>query len=139
MPLVTFYFQLHQPFRLHPERGKFLWDDKNRAIFLKVAEKCYLPAIRMFTELISAHPSFKITFSMSGTFLEQAEMYRPEVILALRELLDAGDKNDQIEYLDETYYHSLTSLFEDPMKLEFREQVSRHQEIIKRLLGTDLF
>ncbi len=135
MPLVTFYFQLHQPFRLHPERGKFLWDDKNRAIFLKVAEKCYLPAIRMFTELISAHPSFKITFSMSGTFLEQAEMYRPEVILALRELLDAGDKNDQIEYLDETYYHSLTSLFEDPMKLEFREQVSRHQEIIKRLLG----
>jgi glycogen synthase len=135
MPLATFYFQLHQPFRLHPDRDKFLWDEKNRAVFLKVAEKCYLPATRMFTELISAYPSFKITLSMSGTFLEQAELYYPEVIRALQDLLDAGDKNDQIEYLDETYYHSLTSLFEDPLKLEFREQVSRHQEIMKKLFG----
>jgi glycogen synthase len=135
MPLATFYFQLHQPFRLHPDRDKFLWDEKNRAIFQKVAEKCYLPATRMFTELIAAYPSFKITLSMSGTFLEQAELYQPEVIRALRELLDAGEKNDQVEYLDETYYHSLTSLFEDPLKLEFREQVSRHQEIMKRLFG----
>jgi len=124
MPLATFYFQLHQPFRLHPNRGKFLWDEKNRDIFLKVAEKCYLPATRMFTKLIAAYPSFKIALSMSGTFLEQAELYQPEVIRALQELLDAGEKNDQVEYLDENYYHSLTSLFEDPLKLEFREQVS---------------
>jgi glycogen synthase len=135
MPLATFYFQLHQPFRLHPDRGKFLWEEKNRAIFLKVAEKCYLPATRMFTELIGSHPSFKITLSMSGTFLEQAELYQPEVIQALRELLDAGEKNDQVEYLDETYYHSLTSLFEDPLRLEFREQASLHQDMMKRLFG----
>ena len=74
MPLVTFYFQLHQPFRLHPEREKFLWEEKNRSVFLKVAEKCYLPATAMFTELVAAHPSFKITLGMSGTFLEQAEL-----------------------------------------------------------------
>ncbi len=135
MPLATFYFQLHQPFRLHPDRDKFLWDEKNRAIFQKVSDKCYLPAARMFTELIAAYPSFKITLSMSGTFLEQAELYQPEVIRALQDLLDAGDKNDQVEYLDETYYHSLTSLFEDPLKLEFREQVSRHQEIMKKIFG----
>jgi alpha-amylase len=67
MPLVTFYFQLHQPFRLHPERNKFLWDENNREIFIKVSEKCYLPALRMFTELLSQHSSFKITLSMSGT------------------------------------------------------------------------
>jgi glycogen synthase len=135
MPLATFYFQLHQPFRLHPDRGKFLWDERNRAIFLKVAEKCYLPATRMFTELIASHPSFKITLGMSGTFLEQAELYQPEVIQALRKLLDAGEKNDQVEYLDETYYHSLTSLFEDPLRLEFREQASLHQDMMKRLFG----
>jgi len=135
MPLAAFYFQLHQPFRLHPDRGKFLWEEKNRAIFLKVAEKCYLPAARMFTELIASHPSFKITLGMSGTFLEQAELYQPEVIQALRKLLDAGEKNDQVEYLDETYYHSLTSLFEDPLRLEFREQASLHQDMMKRLFG----
>lgn len=135
MPLAMFYFQLHQPFRLHPERGKFLWDENNRSIFQKVAEKCYIPATRMFTDLIAAHPSFKITFSMSGTFLEQAELYQPEVIRALQKLLDAGQKNHQVEYLDETYYHSLTSLFEDPLKLEFREQTSLHREMIRRIFG----
>ena len=135
MPLVTFYFQLHQPFRLHPDRGKFLWDERNREIFIKVAEKCYLPATRMFTELIADHPSFKITLSMSGTFLEQAELYRPDVIRALQALLDAGEKNAQVEYLDETYYHSLTSLFEDPLRVEFREQASLHREMMKRLFG----
>ena len=135
MPLVTFYFQLHQPFRLHPEREKFLWDEKNRSVFLKVAEKCYLPATAMFTELVAAHPSFKITLGMSGTFLKQAELYRPELITLLRDLYAAGEKNRQVEYLDETYYHSLTSLFEDPNKTEFREQVSLHREMMKRLFG----
>ena len=135
MPLVTFYFQLHQPFRLHPEREKFLWEEKNRSVFLKVAEKCYLPATAMFTELVAAHPSFKITLGMSGTFLKQAELYKPELITLLRNLYAAGEKNRQVEYLDETYYHSLTSLFEDPNKTEFREQVSLHRETIKRLFG----
>jgi glycogen synthase len=135
MPLVTFYFQLHQPFRLHPEREKFLWDEKNRSVFLKVAQKCYLPATKMFTELVTAHPTFKITLGMSGTFLKQAELYTPELITLLRDLYAAGEKNRQVEYLDETYYHSLTSLFEDPQKTEFREQVSLHREMIKRLFG----
>jgi len=44
MPIATFYFQLHQPFRLHPGRDKFLWDEKNKEIFEKVSEKNYLPA-----------------------------------------------------------------------------------------------
>ncbi|MDX9821808.1 MAG: glycogen/starch synthase [Syntrophales bacterium] len=135
MPLVTIYFQLHQPFRLHPDRDKFLWERRNRQIFLKVAEKCYLPATRMFTELVSRHPDFKVTFSLSGTFLEQAELYRPEVVKALQELLDAGRKRQQVELLDETYYHSLTSLFEDPKKQEFRDQVSLHRERMRKVFG----
>jgi glycogen synthase len=135
MPLVTFYFQLHQPFRLHPDRDKFLWEENNRAIFNKVAEKCYLPATRMFSELVASNPSFKITLGMSGTFLEQAERYQPDLIDALRDLYSAGEVNRQVEYLDETYYHSLTSLFEDPQKTEFREQVSLHREMMNRLFG----
>jgi glycogen synthase len=135
MPLVTFYFQLHQPFRLHPERGKFLWGDKNREIFNKVAEKCYLPATRMFAELVAAHQAFKLTLGMSGTFLEQAERYQPELLAVLRELYAAGQRGAQVEFLDETYYHSLSSLFEDPEKTEFREQVSLHREQMRRLFG----
>ena len=135
MALATFYFQLHQPFRLHPNRDKFLWDENNRGIFERVSEKNYLPATRMFTELIADNPGFKITFSMSGTFLEQAQMYKPEVIRCLQELLDAGKDRNQVEFLEETYYHSLVSLFVDPKRREFRDQVSLHWTKMEEIFG----
>ncbi|MCX7636067.1 MAG: glycoside hydrolase family 57 protein, partial [Syntrophales bacterium] len=135
MPLLTIYFQLHQPFRLHPERDKFLWDEENQRIFRKVAEKCYLPASRMFAELLAQYRSFKICMSMSGVFLEQAELYAPEVIRVLQDLYDAGRKGEQVEFLDETYYHSLASLFADPRKREFREQVVLHRDKMRDIFG----
>ena len=135
MPLVTFYFQLHQPFRLHPDIEKFLWDENNAEIFKKVAQKNYLPATKMFTEIIKENPQFKITFSMSGTFLEQAQLYQPEVIGALQELWDSGKDRIQVEYLEETYYHSLTALFHDPQKKEFKDQVSLHRQKMKDIFG----
>ncbi|MBN1765856.1 MAG: glycogen/starch synthase [Sedimentisphaerales bacterium] len=135
MPLVTFYFELHQPYRLHPDVNKFLWDEKNHEVFHKVAEKNYLPATRMFTEIIRENPNFKITFSMSGTFLKQAQQYQPEVIKALHELLDAGKPNNQVEYLEETFYHSLAGLFHDPKKTEFKDQVSHHRQKMKEVFG----
>ncbi len=133
MPLVTFYFELHQPFRLNPDTSQFLWKEKDNAIFNKVADKCYLPATRMFTEAIRNHPTFKVCFSMSGTFLEQAEKYCPQVITELKSLYDAGLANNQVEFLEETYYHSLTALFEDKDKAEFREQVTMHRQMMKKL------
>ncbi|HLA05518.1 MAG TPA: hypothetical protein VJZ16_06020, partial [Syntrophales bacterium] len=135
MPLVTFYFQLHQPFRLHPDRDRFLWDEKNKDVFLKVADKCYLPAFSLFTELIADNPSFKITLSMSGTFLEQAELYNLQVIKSIQDLLDAGRKLQQVEILDETYFHSLAGLFADPDKQEFRDQVSLHRDKLRSMFG----
>ncbi|MBN2589324.1 MAG: glycogen/starch synthase [Sedimentisphaerales bacterium] len=135
MPLAIFYFQLHQPFRLHPEKEKFFWIQRNKEIFEKVSEKNYLPATKMFTELVAKNPDFKITFSMSGTFLEQAQAYKPKVIKSLQKLLDVGSKNNQVEFLEETYYHSLTGLFEDPDKIEFCEQVSLHRSKMEELFG----
>lgn len=135
MPVVTFYFQLHQPFRLHPDRDKFLWDQVNSEVFEKVSQKCYLPAVRLFTQLVEDHPEFKITLSMSGTFLEQALKYKPQVIEQLKELLDAGKANNQVEFLDETYYHSLTSLFADPHRQEFRRQILSHKIRMKEIFA----
>jgi glycogen synthase len=135
MPIVTFYYQLHQPFRLHPDRDKFLWDEKNREVFEKVSQKCYIPATKMFTRLIADNPGFKITFSMSGTFLEQAQIYKPEVITCLQKLWDAGVKHNQVEFLEETYYHSLASLFADPQRQEFRDQVSLHRAKMEEIFG----
>ncbi len=135
MPIATFYFQLHQPFRLHPDRDKFLWGAKNQEVFEKVSEKCYLPATKMLTRLIADNPGFKIALSMSGTFLEQAQAFKPEVIQAIQRLLDAGRKLNQVEFLEETYYHSLASLFADPRRQEFREEVSLHRGKMEEIFG----
>jgi glycogen synthase len=135
MPIVTFYFQLHQPFRMHPDRDKFLWDDKNREVFEKVSQKCYLPATKMFSRLIADYPEFKITLSMSGTFLEQAQTFKPEVISCLQKLLDVGKLRNQVEFLEETYYHSLAGLFADLKRQEFRDQVSLHRAKMEEIFG----
>jgi alpha-amylase/alpha-mannosidase (GH57 family) len=132
---VTFYFQLHQPYRLHPDGTTFLWEQENEKVFQKVAEKCYVPATTMLVDLIRAYPGFKICLSMSGTFLDQAQRYRPKVIDLLRELYQAGRAHRQVEYLDETFYHSLTGLFADPDKNEFREQVAMHRQTMDTLFG----
>ena len=123
MPLVTICLGLHEPFRLSPEDPTSFWDEKNRDVFTRRAELCYLPVTRMFTGLVRTQPGFKISYSISGTFLEQAEMYQSEVIEALRELLEAAGHRGQVEFLEETYYHSLASFFPDPEKAEFKEQV----------------
>lgn len=133
---VIFYFQFHLPFLLHPERDQFLWDERNREIFTEKARDCYLPAIRTLTSLVAKRPEFKLTVGLSGTFLDQAELYQSEVIKALQDLLDAGREGERVEVLDETHYHSLASLFEDPRKQEFRDQVSLHRDRLAKHFGT---
>ncbi len=135
MPIVTFYFQLHQPFRLHPDTDYFFWEEKNQEVFKKVSEKNYIPATQMFTRVIRECPSFKVCFSMSGTFLEQAEKYDRRVLTALQELYDAGIAGNQVEFLEETYYHSLSGLFADAKKREFIDQVALHRQKMKAIFG----
>jgi glycogen synthase len=135
MPLVTTCLRLHQPFRLSPDNTTFLWDQKNSEIFLRNAEGCYLPMIHTFTDLVNTHPNFKIACSVSGTFLEQAELYQPAVIGALRELLHAASHRGQVEFLEETYYHSLACFYPDPQKREFQEQVSLHRQKMSGMFG----
>ena len=91
----------------------------------------------MFTQLLKENPNFKLTFGLSGTFLEQAEKYQPQVIKALQELYDSGKEKKQIEFLDETYYHSLVGLFEDPEKIEFMKQVSLHRQKLEDIFGEE--
>ena len=133
MPSVCFYFQVHQPFRVRPytffDIGvNHSYEDhkKNKAIFDKVAEKCYLPANKKMLELIKRHKKkFKISYSLSGTFIEQCELYRPDVLQSFVKLSKTGC----VEFLSETYYHSLSYLYS---KQEFVRQVKMHDEKIKK-------
>ena len=134
MPSICFYFQVHQPFRLkHYDCFKIGHDHsyederKNREILDRVSTKCYLVANRTLLTLIKRYKGkFRIAYSISGTVLEQMEMYRPDVLASFQELAKTGC----VEFLSETYYHSLSFLYS---KSEFIRQVGKHKEKIEGL------
>ena len=96
---------------------------------LKVAEKCYLPANKVLLDLIREHSKrFKVSFSISGTALDQFEMYAPEVLESFQRLAKTGC----VEFLSETYSHSLSSLISPE---EFKCQVKDHARKIEHLFG----
>ncbi len=140
MPKVCFYFQVHQPLRVKKFRifdiGKdnsYFSDDSetplnNRLILEKVASKCYLPANNLMLELLNSYPEFKVSYSLSGVFLEQAEKFKPEVVDSFKRLIDTG----RVELLDETYHHSLSFLYSPA---EFRRQVQLHKRKIRDIFG----
>ncbi len=133
---ICLYFQVHQPNRLRLYRffdiGKdsHYYDDfANRTILRRVAQKCYLPMNALLLELIEAHKgNFKVAFSISGSVLEQFDRYAPEVIESFRKLAQTGC----VEFLSETYYHSLASL-QSPN--EFKNQVLKHKGAIEHYFG----
>lgn len=133
---ICIYFQVHQPDRLRLYRffdiGRESWyydDFANRTILQRVAERCYLPANRIILELIKKHKgAFRLTYSISGVVLEQFEKYTPQVIESFKELAKTGC----VEFLAETYAHSLSSLV---CEEEFRRQVKMHSEKIEELFG----
>ena len=136
MRSICLYFQVHQPFRLRTYRFFNIGDDhhyyddyQNRQIIKRVAEKCYLPANKMMLDLIREYgTAFKISFSISGTALEQLQQYAPEVIQGFRQLAKTGC----VEFLAETYSHSLASLGN---REEFVRQVKRHSDTIESFFG----
>lgn len=135
---ITLYFQVHQPTRLRLYRffdiGKdsHYYDDfANRTILSRIAQKCYLPMNAILLELVKKHKGkFRFAFSISGSALEQFERYAPELIDSFRELADTGC----VEFLSETYYHSLAAIASET---EFKHQVLKHKELIKRLFKID--
>lgn len=112
----------------------YLDNTLNREVFLRVARKCYIPANKIILEAIdeaaSSGKEFKVNFSISGVFLEQAERWAPEIIDQFEKMVSTG----RVELLEQTYYHSLASLY-GPGSDEFREQVHMHRDAMKTFFG----
>jgi alpha-amylase len=136
MIYVIFCFHVHQPFRLKHyklfEIGKnlnYFDDELNERIFKRASEKCYLPMNELLLNHIRKFEgAFKISFSITGTFVEQAYLYRPEVMDSFKTIAREGGA----EFIGETYYHSLSCLFDEE---EFLQQVRLHSEMIEREFG----
>jgi alpha-amylase len=134
MTSVCFYFQVHQPYRL---RHYTIFDDgpdyfdgfKNGQVCRKVADKCYLPTNRLLLDLILRHNGrFRIAFSITGVLLEQFREYAPNVLASFQDLAETGC----VEFLAETYHHSLSFLFSPE---EFAAQVRAHRRLIRNTFG----
>ena len=146
---VVFVFEVHQPHRL---RRNLFWEGKafrrlskadlfnyyfdtevDREIFKRAARKCYFPSNQILLDVIDRHKhelkQAKFSFSVSGVFLEQCEMFDKDLIESFRQLAASG----RAEFLNQTYYHSISSLY--PEKEEFIEQAKMHKQAVKDLLG----
>lgn len=141
MTSVCLYFQVHQPVRLRwfwpgdtgEDLHKLYFDDRvNEEVFHKVAGKCYWPTNQQILSMIDEHDGdFKLAYSITGTWLDQCREYDPELLDTFKQMARTGC----VEFIDETYYHSLASLFED--KTEFKEEVKQHRRAMKDLLGVE--
>ena len=138
MRTICLYFQVHQPFRFRRYRffdignDHYYYDDySNESILQKVAQKCYLPANELMLDLIKKNKGrFKIAYSISGIAMEQFKLYAPEVLESFKKLADTGS----VEFLSETYSHSLSSL---KGRDEFERQVRAHDQLIKEHFGQE--
>ena len=134
---INLYFQVHQPRRLNKFRffdigsdAPYFNDALNESIMKRIALECYLPANKMLLRIIKKNPKVRITFSISGVALEQLHDYAPEVLKTFRMLAATG----AVEFLGETYYHSLSSLNQPQ---EFVAQTKKHHQKIQDLLGVE--
>jgi alpha-amylase len=113
------------------KNDRYFDDYRNTFICKKVANKCYLPANRLLLDIIRRFGGrFKIAYSITGVLLEQLQLYAPEVLSTFDALVETGC----VEFLAETYYHSLSFLYS---RDEFLEQVNKHAETIYSLFGQE--
>jgi alpha-amylase len=146
---IVFVFEVHQPHRF---KRNLFWENKifrrlkkqelfdyyfdnevDREIFKRAARKCYFPSNRILLDVIDAHRKqkrqVKVSFSVSGVFLEQCEMFDKDLLETFKQLAETGC----VEFLNQTYYHSVSSLY--PEKDEFIAQAKMHQQTVKSVLG----
>ena len=141
MKSVVFYLHAHQPLRVKPysvfqagfDHSYFNdespdTDTNNRFIIDKVSEKSYIPTNAVLKELLLKHPNFKISLSITGTLIEQLEMWRPDVLQSFKEIVATG----KVEIVAETYYHSLAFFYS---RAEFVKQVAMHANKIREVFG----
>lgn len=140
---IVLYLHVHQPWRVRDysifdtaEQHDYFdeanphTDRNNEKVFRKVADKSYRPMNELLEKLLHQHPDFKLALSITGTFIEQAEQWAPDVLESFQRLVATG----RVEIVSETYYHSLAYFYSLE---EFERQVRMHREKIYEVFGVE--
>ena len=70
----------------HTSHSNYFNKKLNQEIFEKVAKKCYLPTNKLLLNLINKYEGkFRLSFSITGTFVEYCEKFMPSVIDSFKE------------------------------------------------------
>ena len=138
---IVLYLHVHQPFRVrhytifdagvnHDYFFTQPYEDRtsNERIAHKVAEKSYIPTNRYLLQLLTDHPEFRLSLSITGTVIEQLEMWSPEALQSFKDLVATG----RVEIVGETYHHSLAFFYSRP---EFEAQVAMHKAKVQEVFG----
>lgn len=130
MRILHLIFRLHQAWPLSAEFS----DDKGyfdgKAQFLEQEKQVYQPFFALLERNIQKNSRLKFSLIVSGPWLEQAEVFAPELVSRLQSLVET----DQVEILVEPYYHSLAFFYD---KNEMADQVRLAQERAAELLGAE--
>jgi len=134
---IVLYLHMHQPWRLARFRfldlgsGRSYFDtERNLGIFRGIADRCYRPALDRIQRALDSHPEFRLSLSITGTFVEQARAAAPDVLDRIRALTRTG----RVALVAETYYHSLAFLLPPP---ELAEEVAMHRALLRSEFGAD--
>ena len=100
---IVLYLHVHQPWRVRQysifdtarhhdyfNEQDLHTDRNNEKVFRKVADKSYRPMNELLEKLLTKHPDFKLALSITGTFIEQAEQWAPDVLESFRRLVATG-------------------------------------------------
>ena len=140
MRAICLYLHIHQPVRYREysifdvsNDSNYFHDNyngrqSNERIFKKVADKSYRPMLDLLEKNMQKYPGFKVSLSITGTWLDQAEKWAPELIAQIRRMV----KQRQVEIVGETYYHSLAFFYNLD---EFNAQVEQHVRKIQEVFG----
>lgn len=134
---INLYFHAHQPYRLTPlsifdvGNNKYYFDgpeeQRNDYLIRRVSDRGYSQANALMLELIKTS-GLKVSYSLTGTLLDQLEEFAPNCIDQYIEMVDT----QKMEIIGETYYHSL-AVFHSIS--EFATQVSKHRHKIHKIFG----
>jgi len=134
---IVLELHLHQPWRLGRFRyldlgsGRSYFDiPRNLEIFRRVADRSYRPVLDRLLGLVDEHDEFRLSLSVTGTFLEQAREAAPDVVERLQALVGTG----RVGLVAETYFHSLAFLLPPP---ELHDQVELHRELLRQTFRQD--
>ena len=106
MRAICLYLHLHQPWRF--ERYSIFdvahdhcyWDEidyydkqNNQRIFEKVTQKSYRPMLNILEKSLNIYEGFKVSLSITGTWLDQAELWAPELITQIKRMVESRLNN----------------------------------------------